>query len=70
MNYLPRQYAAHDCYDILANEQAASDGVAFPADRFYQPYRVNLPLSQTQLHVSQTVIDALPQPRLVVTDQI
>ena len=67
MYYLPRQYAAHDCYDILANDQVASNGVAFPADRVYQPYRVNLPL---QLHVSQTVIESLPQPRLVVTDQI
>ena len=67
MYYLPRQYAAHNCFGILANEQAASDGVAFLADIFYQPYRVNFPL---QLHVSQTVIDALPQPRLVVTDQV
>ena len=67
MYYLPRQYAAHDCYVILANKQAASDGVAFLADRFYQPYQVNFLL---QLHVSQTVIDALPQPQLVVTDQV
>ena len=59
MYYIPRQYAAHNCYDILANEQAASNGVDFLAERFYQPYRVNFPL---QLYVNQTVIDALPQP--------